>query len=304
MNKSILHLCITLVICVQLLFSTDLQGATYGTMSARGIKVIFPPGMGGAAKEVISLYPAARGEVEEFFGWSLIGTLTVLINKEQRQGFAETSKDLVVGYAIPKRSLIVIFYSRTSTSPRNLRVVLKHELCHIILHQYISRVIVPRWLDEGIAQVVSGTAGEVGVGRESDVLRLARKTRGVISLESLKESLPSRPEGALLAYAESREFVRYLINKFGRSRVLSILRVMREGIPAREAIYKITGSKLQDLEVRWSRTLEKRDTWFARLSYYLYEILFGLAALICAYAFLRQIRARRLNKDSGDLEEE
>lgn len=300
MNKSILHLCIILIICVQWLFSVRVLGATYGSMSARGIRVIFPPGMEGAAKEVISLYPGVRGEVEGFFGWSLVGTPTVLINRGQMKSFVETSADLVVGYAVPERSLIVIFYSRTSTSPSNLRVVLKHELCHIMLHQYVSGVAVPRWLDEGIAQVVSGTAGEVSVGREADVLRLARATRGLISLRSLSESFPSSPEGVLLAYAESRDFVRYLIDEFGRGKILSILQAMRRGTPAQEAIYKITGWRVQDLEIRWSRALKKRDTWFARLSYYLYEILFGLGALVCVYAFVRKIRARRAYRDEEE----
>jgi len=133
---------------------------------------------------------------------------------------------------------------------------------------------------------------------------LSRQVGGYISFRFLRETFPSERRRLLLAYAQSREFIRYLIDEFGKDAILRILNGMKSGIPAEEAIRQATGLTLQELEVKWRRRLEKGDTWLARLSYYLYEILFGIGALLCAYTFVRQIRLKRRSRRQDEAEEE
>ena len=131
-----LHLCIILTFWIQSLFMGQLRAGEIA-QDARGVKVVFPPGMEGAAREVASLFPPTKKEVEEFLGWKLGKRLTIVIDKVRRKNAPDPFTGMVVGYAVPARNLIVVFYSRTSASPGNLRAVLKHELCHIIVHEHI-----------------------------------------------------------------------------------------------------------------------------------------------------------------------
>ena len=287
-----LLLCSILTVCIQLLFCPTTLGVQYQVLKAEDARILFPPDMTGAGHEVAALLPGVRREVEEFFQWRLGSIPTVVISKSKEDQGGSGAEGLVVGYAIPQRHLIVIFYSRTTTSPTNLRVTLKHELCHLLLHERVKDRNIPRWLDEGIAQLVSGTYGEfIGVNNPQ-INRLSRQAGGLISLRDLTNSFPSRPTALLLAYAQSRDFLKYITDEYGIESIHRILMAMGEGLSIDQAIRGATGLSLNALELKWRQAVQKDDTWLVRLSYYLYEILFGLGALITVYAFFRKIRTK------------
>jgi hypothetical protein len=84
--------------------------------------------------------------------------LIVMINNRNR--FLQTTDHpLTIAYAIPKRNLIVIDYSRVVTTPFSLETTLTHEFCHLLLHEHIPNI--PRWLDEGLCQWASGGVDEI-----------------------------------------------------------------------------------------------------------------------------------------------
>jgi hypothetical protein len=68
---------------------------------------------------------------------------------------------------------------------------------------------------------------------------------------------------------------------------------MKRGRSLEAAVRNTTGHRLRGVEKTWLRSGKASAPGWVRLGYYLYEILFGLGALICAYAFVRQMRARR-----------
>ena len=299
-SKTLLILFITWALGVQLLFCGNAFPARFESFPSRDAIVLVPPGMEGAAREVLSVFPAVKEEVENFFNWPLNSVTTVMITEGRRLYKERAASNLVVGYAVPNRHLIVIFYSRTRASPANLRVTIKHELCHLMLHEHVKAVRIPRWFDEGISQVVSGVAGEILNLEGDSLMRLARRAGGLIGFRFLTDSFPDRHSALLLAYAESKEFVGYIIRHFGKQGIRAILQAMKEGASIDNALFQVTGLKLHELEARWRKSIEKRDTWLARLSYYLYEILFALAALVSIYIFVRQYRAKKAYHDMDD----
>jgi hypothetical protein len=76
---------------------------------------------------------------------------------------------------------------------------------------------------------------------------------------------------------------------------------MESGLTAEAAIQTASFISFEVLEKEWRYSLRKKMTWFALLSYYLYEILFALMALITIYAFIRR---RIKKKDYWDDEPE
>ena len=304
LNKPLTILFLVFVLFYCLCIPPEVQAADLMAMETPEVKVIYPSFLRGAAREVLSMYPQVKREVEAFFQWQLMQSPTIVLAIPGDRDAVRSKGDLVVGYAVPQRHLVVIFYTKTKASPRDVEVVLKHELCHLIVHEHIDQELLPRWLDEGLCQVVSGVAGEIGVQEEKSLLELFRRSGGVISLNSLTHRFPTEANRLLLAYAESKAFVTYLIDQFGKETVLSVLDKMKRGCSIAAAMRNTTGHSLRDVEKTWHRSVKARDTWLARLSYYLYEILFGLGALICAYAFVRQMRARRAYKDAASRNDE
>ena len=108
-----------------------------------------------------------------------------------------------------------------------------------------------------------------------------------------------RDEASLsLAYEESKSFVTYIVGKFGKEGILSVLESMRQGETVDTAMLKGLSIPFEKLEEKWRQSLRQRVTWFTYLTYHIYEILFALGALITVYAFIRAfIRKRSYMKD-------
>jgi len=67
------------------------------------------------------------------------------------------------------------------------------------------------------------------------------------------------------------------------------------------AILKALSIPTHVLEKEWHDSLKSKITWFAHLSYHLYDILFALMGLIAILAFIRLIiKKRALRNEESD----
>jgi hypothetical protein len=187
----------------------------------------------------------------------------------------------------------VIDYSKMKTQPFTLETTLKHELCHLLLHHYVKRVNLPRWLDEGICQWVSDGIAEIILDQGGSVLDEAVLSGRYLSIRSLTERFPQEKRLLLLAYAESKSLVEYMISSYGEERVLSILDSLKEGTNVDAAILENLSISLNDLEMEWHQHLKRKTIWLIYVANHLYTILFFLGALAVIYGFIRQIIKKR-----------
>ena len=97
----------------------------------------------------------------------------------------------------------------------------------------------------------------------------------------------------LLSYEISKSFVAYIIDQFGKEGMLSILGYMKKGQDVEQAFLSALSTPLEGLEIQWRYSIRKKMTWLTQLSYYLYEILFALTALISIFAFIKIILKKR-----------
>ena len=132
---------------------------------------------------------------------------------------------------------MVIDCSRANTHPLSLRNVVKHELCHLYVHQYAGNRQVPRWLDEGIAQWASDGISDIVHDPKRSFLNRAAFTGNLLPLASLNRNFPLRDSDFILAYEESKDFIVYLVNLYGKKRVIGILDYIREGEDPEHAVY-------------------------------------------------------------------
>jgi len=115
----------------------------------------------------------------------------------------------------------------------------------------------------------------------------------IIPLGALNKGFPGNANALRLAYEESRSFIDYIINTHGKSGLLEILRLMKNGVTLRKAVLQALDTPLYKIEEEWRTSLKQNIAWFAHLSYYLYEILFALGGLIMVYAFIKVLRKKR-----------
>ena len=264
------------------------------------VVILFEEPLRVVAKEAVNIYPRIKSDLENNLNWPLDFRPTVVLTNN-RERFEEMSgSTIVVAYAVPQRNLLVIDYSKMNTDPFSLATVMKHELCHLLLHKQVKNGMLPRWLDEGISQLMSDGVAEIMMNRKRSILDRAVLSKKLLSMRSLTDSFPRDTESLLLAYEESKSFVEFINHEFGKEGIQSLLGHMRSGYETDAAVLKSFSVPFEEIERRWRVHLRKKVSWFTYLANNLYGIIFFFAALITIAGFVRlMVRKRRYGKDES-----
>lgn len=129
-----------------------------------------------------------------------------------------------------------------------------HELTHLVVHQVTFNPYnsLPTWLDEGLAMTAEGELEPEFVS----VLSQARDADALISIRSLASPFSAYTDLSLLSYAESFEVVNYLIDEFGREKMLELLNSFDQGSGYDEALNKVYGFDMDGLNAAWRTAFE------------------------------------------------
>lgn len=265
-------------------------------LQTKEVIVIFEEHQAGAAEEVSRIYPSVKSELVENLGWGVDFKPNVLLDRGGKTIRRNTGSDIFVAYAVPQRNLIVLDTSRVYAKPFSLESALKHELCHLLIHRNIEDL--PRWLDEGVCQWVSGGIAEFMTEDGKEALRNAIVSGRLIGI---RELVRFPPEDIALAYEESKSLVEYIESEFGQQGILKILAYLKEGYSLDDSIQKGLSVTTSELDERWQAYLKKKRGWFSYLSNNLYEILFFIAALATVYGFMIMLKKKKEHIDEpGD----
>ncbi len=288
------------ILLLLLVFLKPLYAEKTGLIQSEEVIVQFEGPLRKAAQEVNAIYPTIKAELENTFRWKLDFRPTVMIIKDRSAFQRMAVSNLIVAYAVPKRNLIVIDYSKMNTHPFSIRVTLKHELCHLLLHHHIREGTLPKWLDEGIAQWVSGGIAEILMGGKGAALKQASLSGTFISMRDLTKTFPREDKSLLLAYEETKSIVEFIVSEFGVIGIRKVVNHLRDGDAIEGAIVKGFSIPLDELEKRWHGSLRTRITWFTYFSNNLYPILFFLAGLVTVYGFIRFLTRKRAYRDEEE----
>lgn len=265
-----------------------------------GSAVIHYPGqLENAARQIERLYPVLRSELEQTLHLPVDFKPNIrLVNDRQR--FREaTGSDMVVAVAIPARNLMVIDYTRMADSPFMLRTTLKHELSHLLLHRHIDPDILPRWIDEGVSQWVTGGVSELVTDPGWSVLENAAMRDNLYRFDEL-DTFPSGRSETMLAYQQSKSFIEYVVEVYGESALIEILHEMSRNASADRAFATVLPHTLRQVERNWSNDIQARVTWFTYISRNMFQFIFLFAALLVIIAFIKMMIQRRRRYDDED----
>ena len=262
-------------------------------LQKKDVIVLFQEPLRSAAEEVADIYPGVKTRLENIFKWKINFVSTILLIKDSKTFQRMAGSNYIVAFAIPHKNLMVIDYSKMRTHPFSIEVTLKHELCHLLLNHYIKREKLPKWLNEGIAQWVSGGIGELIMSENRSLLDGAILSGKYINIHALKDSFPKDRKSLILAYEESKSLVEYIISKHGNNGILMILKHLEDDDEPDVAILKSLSISIDELEKGWYTYHNKRISWITYLTNNLYGILFFLSALILIYGFIKQLLKKR-----------
>ncbi len=268
------------------------------------ILVVYEPPLKNAAGEVIRIYPVLIQELKKIFGWHLDIRPQVVLVKNSRSFRQMTRNDLFVAFAVPAKNLIVIDYSRMNTRPFSLRITLKHELCHLLLHRHINSGNLAKWLDEGVCQWVSDGIGEILLDRNWSGLDAAITAGRTLPLTGLTETFPGDKASLMLAYEQSKSVVAYIDRQYGQDAILNLLGHLENGAGIETATLQGLSLSVDELEKEWLDYLERTPRWLVYLANNIYGILFFLAAVLTILGFIRYTRRRKKIYEEWEEEED
>jgi hypothetical protein len=283
-----------------LLPSSMVSGKNRYSLQTEEIVVIYSERLHKAAQEVLKLYPKLKTDLEEGLTWPFQGITNALLIDNRLEFQKIVGHKLIVAIAIPQANLIVIDFPRASAHPFSFGSILKHEMCHLLLHQHIQSSNLPKWLDEGICQWMSDGMAEIILEQNSSILDSAILANRLISMRRLNHTFPREDQALRLAYEQSKSLVAYINSRLGKTGIIHLLEQLKQGLDVDTSVYNSMGISFEELEGQWRESLERKTNWFSYFAKNLYVIVFFLAAVITIAAFIRLIIRKRKTMDEMD----
>jgi hypothetical protein len=134
----------------------------------------------------------------------------------------------------------------------NVEQTLAHELSHIVVGLATDNPIsdLPRWLDEGLAMYAER---ELPANNQLALDRAIRRDE-LISVRSLS-GYSGDPDLVDLFYAESYSVISYMLDEYGRDKMLELLTEFSGGVYQEDALVAVYGFGLDELDARWREHL-------------------------------------------------
>lgn len=190
------------------------------------------------------------------------------------------------GISFAETGTIILKSPKFSEDIATLRRTAVHELVHLMIADRTGHAI-PRWLNEGLAQMLSGEA------QEKTLMPLSRAfwSHELLPLNSIEQVDSFTQPQAELAYLESFNATEFLVNRYGWETLRKLLKDMNEGLSWDEALFREMQIDQAEFESGWSANLGKSYRWMILLDTQTY--LFIGATLLVLVAGLAVIRRRR-----------
>lgn len=203
--------------------------------------------------------------------------------------------DWAVGCAFPlSRRIVVKNPQHIALAKLQLAQVLRHEIAHVLFGQCTRRTVreIPLWFIEGIAIYF---AKEWVPSRHETLLKHIF-SKSILPLHELTEKFPSSPTGADLAYAESQDTLRWLVEMKGEAVLFALIAELHAGNNFSTAFETVVGWDLTTFDALWRASLTERYQWASLFSnsYILWGGLGGLALL--SYFVCWNRKRRHLNR--------
>lgn len=280
------------------LFTLPAHAAEFEIIKTHEVTIKYEKGLSGVSNEIARLIPTLKGEIQKMTGLSINFPFDVIIYRDRETFRRLVNSDMIAAFAIPGKDIIVLDYSQFRSDPPTLKLIVMHEMCHLLLHNNIAANNLPRWFDEGLSQWVSSGINEIVYPRSTDVLKIAIISGTLLPFSTISEALPSDPADLILSYEQGKSMVDYIGQRYGADSIRGVIARLSSGAGFHEAVRDELGADFSEIEKKWRRDKGKqRYIWLAYISDHIYLILFFMAAFITVYGFFRLKKRMRDYQD-------
>jgi len=292
--------CIVFISFFFLFISHVYAEEVFKEIKSQTVLVRFEEGLNRAAEEILQSIPSIRDELQLKLGLSANFPVVIVLYKNSKNFIKIVNSDMISAFAIPERRLIVIDDSKTLLHPLDTKLIVMHEMCHLILGHHVPRNNLPKWLNEGISQWVSGGASEILNPASINILKRAFISGNTLPFARLFKTFPSDRNSFILSYEQSRSIVEYIEETYGNGSIQRIVGKLAGGTGFNKTIEEELSVDFPTLEREWKKEMTLRYTWITYLSNNIYWILFVSGALLTIFAFIRLRKRIRDYKDDDE----
>ena len=140
--------------------------------------------------------------------------------------------------------------------PNYTLVATAHELTHVIIHQKIrgpfGSLMMPTWLDEGLAMYFEDTPGTLD-SIQRTALQQAIRNDALIPIRSLTGSFPTAQ--VTLSYAEGWSVVDFIIRIYGKGKLAQLLQELTKSDTYDDTLRRVLGVDVDGLDAAWRQDI-------------------------------------------------
>jgi hypothetical protein len=196
-----------------------------------------------------------------------------------QSAFNLNGQQWVAGMARPDFNVAMVSIPPGAEQKLEMERQIPHELAHVMLYRMTGDryAAQPLWLREGLASLA-----ELSPNPDYALtLENASRDGKLIPIKDLCESFPTDTATALLAYAQSESFVRYIFQTYGASGLKTLINAHAEGLNCEQGVFRSLGQTLSNLESSWRRDVLGEDVVSTAVKNLLpFAILLGMILLI------------------------
>lgn len=217
------------------LFREELVEQNFNSSGTRHFQLSYPGDLPQSTRfKILSILEKAYAEIGRKLG-GVYPPETVKVVLYSAEQFAEaTQLDSHVGALFDGKIRVPVTDEQgRPLDGEDLARRLNHEYVHVALRQLVG-ANVPWWLNEGLAETLSRDMDAV----RTQLLQAAYAQGITFPLRDLEGSQLHRlqPDALALAYSQAHATVNLLWTKYGQRRIVPMLRNLKEGMKAEEAL--------------------------------------------------------------------
>ncbi|MDZ7373955.1 MAG: peptidase MA family metallohydrolase [candidate division KSB1 bacterium] len=283
-----------LVVALVLLSAPRVLPGTWQVLRVDSVEVFFQPSDASNAKRIARHLSLDGLPISDELGLHRLPRAVIFLAPDKASFDTLAAADLprwTAAVAVPRLRRIVLKSPRWNRQGE-LVTELLHELTHVMAAEAVGDKPIPRWFDEGLALYFSRDVRYAN----SRALSRAILTRSLLDLDEVDEVLRFHQAKAELAYQESLEAVRYLVENFGPGSIPDLLEQVKGGYPFPTAFWRATGTPYRLFKARLFQYWHRRHRWD-----FLVDVLYvgwGAVVVLAVVVFvvIRRRNRRRLQK--------
>ncbi len=218
--------------------------------------------------------------------------------KKGSSGFTYSLPEWGGGGAIGKDNIVVCMDLKPFLNHTIYQITV-HELVHIVINRICKDTFIPRWFHEGLAMILSGDPTTT----ENIVISKALFTGSIMPLSSIDSVNSFGQFRAELAYCQSRQAIRYLIDTYGIEVVPDIIEAANRHESFWKGFFDVLQVSEQEFESFYRKfIIQHHGKFFWLVDYYL--IWGGIVILFIVGYIVSVLRKRKILLLLGNQEEQ